>query len=121
MRGALELATNTEATTGTDTARAVTPAGVKAHVDSVIGGTGFAVDLDAAGESAVEKTSNTYTVTHGLNSQDLVVQVVDISAGSPTFDTVHVDITRPNATTITVAFAGSVTDDDYRVLIHKIM
>jgi hypothetical protein len=120
-RGALELATNTEATTGTDTARAVTPAGLKAHVDSAIGATGFAVDLDAAGEGSVTKSGNTYTVTHGLSSQDLVVQVVDISAGTPIFDTVHADITRPGLTTITVAFAGSVTDDDYRVLIQKIM
>tara|TARA_A100001201_G_scaffold56134_2_gene54517 strand:+ start:943 stop:2778 length:1836 start_codon:yes stop_codon:yes gene_type:complete len=115
-RGALELATNTEATTGTDTVRAVTPAGVAA----ALAATGFAVDLDAS-ESAVTKDSNTYTVTHGLASQDLIVQVVDISAGTPTFDTVHVDITRPNTSTIKVEFAGSVTDDDYRVLITKVM
>ena len=115
-RGALELATNTETTTGTDTSRAVTPAGVAA----ALAATGFAVDL-AASESAVTKSSNTYTVTHGLASQDLIVQVVDISAGTPTFDTVHVDITRPNTSTIKVEFAGSVTDDDYRVLITKVM
>ena len=115
-RGALELATNNETTTGTDTSRAVTPAGVAA----ALAATGFAVDLDAS-ESAVTKSSNTYTVTHGLASQDLIVQVVDISAGTPTFDTVHVDITRPNTSTIKVEFAGSVTDDDYRVLITKVM
>ena len=119
-RGALELATNTEATTGTDTARAVTPAGVKAHVDSALAATGFAVDLDA-GESAVTKSSNTYTVDHQLNSFDVIVQVVDISAGTPTYDTVHVDITRTDVDTVKVAFASSVTDDDYRVLIHKVM
>lgn len=119
-RGALELATNTEATTGTDTNRAVTPAGVKAHVDSALAATGFAVDLDA-GESAVTKSSNTYTVDHQLNSFDVIVQVVDISAGTPTYDTVHVDITRTDVDTVKVAFASSVTDDDYRVLIHKVM
>ena len=119
-RGALELATNTEATTGTDTARAVTPAGVKAHVDSALAATGFAVDLDA-GESAVTKSGNTYTVDHQLNSFDVLVQVVDISAGTPTYDTVHVDITRTDVDTVKVAFASSVTDDDYRVLIHKVM
>jgi len=119
-RGALELATNTEATTGTDTARAVTPAGLKAHVDTAIAATGFAVDLDA-GESSVTKSSNTYTVTHGLASFDVIVQVVDISAGTPTYDTVHVDITRPTNGTVEVAFASSVTDDDYRVLIQKVM
>lgn len=34
--GVVELATNTEATTGTDTARAVTPAGLKAAVDAAV-------------------------------------------------------------------------------------
>jgi len=119
-RGALELATNTECTTGTDTSRAVTPAGLKAHVDNQLAATGFAVDLDA-NEGTVSKSSNTYTVTHGLASQDLIVQVVDISAGTPAYDTVLCDITRPNSSTITVAFASSVTDDDYRVLIQKVM
>ena len=119
-RGALELATNTECTDGTDTARAVTPAGLKAHVDSQLAATGFAVNLDA-NESAVSKSSNTYTVTHGLASFDVIVQVVDISAGTPTYDTVLCDITRPTNGTIKVAFASSVTDDDYRVLIHKVM
>jgi len=119
-RGALELATNSECTTGTDTSRAVTPAGLKAHVDSALAATGFAVNLDA-NESAVSKSSNTYTVTHGLASFDLIVQVVDISAGTPTYDTVLCDITRPTNGTVKVAFASSVTDDDYRVLIHKVM
>jgi hypothetical protein len=119
-RGVLELATNTECTTGTDTARAVTPAGLKAHVDSQLAATGFAVDLDA-NEVTVTKSSNTYTVTHGLNSKDLIVQVVDISAGTPTYDTVLCDITRPTNGTVKVAFASSVTDDDYRVLIQKVM
>ena len=119
-RGALELATNSECTTGTDTSRAVTPAGLKAHVDSQLAATGFAVDLDA-NETTVSKSSNTYTVTHGLASFDLIVQVVDISAGTPTYDTVLCDITRPTNGTVKVAFASSVTDDDYRVLIHKVM
>lgn len=119
-RGALELATNSECTTGTDTSRAVTPAGLKAHVDSQLAATGFAVDLDA-NEGTVSKSGNTYSVTHGLNSQDLIVQVVDISAGTPTYDTVLCDITRPSSGIVKVAFADSVTDDDYRVLIQKIM
>ena len=119
-RGVLELATNTEANTGTDTVRAVTPAGLKTHVDNALAATGFAVDLDND-EGSVSKSGNEYTVTHGLASQDLIVQVVDISAGTPTYDTVHVDITRPNASTIKVTFASSVTDDDYRVLITKVM
>jgi hypothetical protein len=75
----------------------------------------LAVDLDAT-ESAVTKATNTYTVTHTLSSRDLIVQVYDTS----TYDTVFVDVSRPTTTTVTVAFASSVTDGDYRVLIKKI-
>ena len=48
--GIVELATTAEATTGTDITRAVTPAGVKAHVDSV------AVNLTGAQTVAGAKT-----------------------------------------------------------------
>lgn len=76
---------------------------------------GFAVDLDAT-ESAVTKSSNTYTVTHTFDSKDLVIQVYH----KTNYDTVFVDTTRDSDTTITVAFANTVTDGDYRVLIQKI-
>lgn len=79
----------------------------------------LAVDLDAT-ESAVTKAINTYTVTHTLNSQSLMVQVLDVSGATPTYDTVFVDVARPTTSTVTVAFANSVTDGDYRVLIKKI-
>lgn len=49
-QGAVELATNTEATTGTDTTRAVTPAGLKAAIDALIAGAPGA--LDTLGEIA---------------------------------------------------------------------
>lgn len=75
----------------------------------------FAVDLDAA-ESSVTKATNTYTVTHSLNSRDVMVEVYHTT----NYDTVFVDITRATVNTITVAFASSVTDGDYRVLIKKI-
>lgn len=52
-RGAVELATTTEATAGTDTQRAVTPAGVKAVIDALPVGRGqsirFAVDHGLTG------------------------------------------------------------------------
>lgn len=38
VKGIVELATTAEATTGTDTQRAVTPAGLKAHVDAKLAG-----------------------------------------------------------------------------------
>jgi lysophospholipase L1-like esterase len=44
VKGIVELATNSEATTGTDTVRAVTPAGLKAAVDALIAGAPGALD-----------------------------------------------------------------------------
>lgn len=112
VKGIVELATTTEATTGTDTARAVTPAGLAAHNAA----RSFAVNLEAS-NSAVTKSTNTYTVTHGLATRDVVVQVYETA--SP-YETVQVDIARATTGTITVAFADTVTDGDYRVLITKI-
>ena len=75
----------------------------------------FAVALDAT-ESSVTKSTNTYTVTHSLGSRDVMVEVYHAT----NYDTVFVDIARDTTDTITVAFASSVTDGDYRVLIKKI-
>ena len=112
VKGIVELATTTEATTGTDTARAVTPAGLAAHNAA----RSFAVNLEAS-NSAVTKSTNTYTVTHGLATRDVVAQVYETA--SP-YETVQVDIARATTGTITVAFADTVTDGNYRVLITKI-
>lgn len=77
----------------------------------------LAVDLDVtATEATITKSTNTYTVQHTLNSRDLIVQVYNTT----THDTVFVDVARPTTSTVTVAFASSVTDGDYRVLIKKI-
>jgi len=75
----------------------------------------FVVALDAT-DSNVDKDTNTYTVTHSLNSRDVMVEVYHTS----NYDTIFVDITRATVDTITVAFAAAVTDGDYRVLIKKI-
>ena len=65
--------------------------------------------LDATNRANVAKTSNTYTVTHGLGSKLVNVQVIDAT----THETIFVDVARPSTTTVTVAFAASVTDADY--------
>lgn len=84
-------------------------------VDGRITAREFAVDLDAA-EASVTKSVNTYTVTHGLASRDVMIEIYDTS----TYDTVYADVARPTTGTVTVAFAQSVTDGDYRVMIKMI-
>ena len=75
----------------------------------------FVVALNAS-ESAVTKSTNTYTVTHSLNSRDVACQIYHTS----NYDTVHVDVTRATVNTVEVAFGQSVTDGDYKILITKI-
>ena len=84
-----------------------------------VGGTTFKVDLDAA-ESSVSKATNTYTVTHNLGTKDVIIQVVDISDASPTYETVFTENQRPTTNTVTIAFGNTVTDGHYRVLISQV-
>jgi hypothetical protein len=69
--------------------------------------------------TSVAKSGNTYTVTHGLNSTDLIIQLIDVSTGGNS-ETVFAEIKRPTSSTITVAFGISVTDGDYRILVTQI-
>ena len=64
--------------------------------------------LDSSQDS-VSKAGNTYTITHDYNTQRIMVQVVD----STTFETVFVDTARPTASTVTIAFAATVTEGAY--------
>jgi hypothetical protein len=75
----------------------------------------FAVALNAS-NADVTKSTNTYTVTHSLNSRDVACQVYHTS----NYDTVHVDVTRATVNTVEVAFGQAVTDGDYKILITKI-
>ena len=75
----------------------------------------FAVVLNASNAN-VTKSTNTYTVTHSLNSRDVACQVYHTS----NYNTVHVDVTRATADTVEVAFGQSVTDGDYKILITKV-
>ena len=112
VKGIVELADSSEITAGTDAVKAVTPAGLTSKLQS----RSFAVNLEAS-NSAVTKSTNTYTVTHGLATRDVIAQVYETA--SP-YETVQVDIARATTGTITVAFADTVTDGDYRVLVTKI-
>lgn len=57
----------------------------------------------------------TYTINHGLNSKDVVVDLYEISTG----ETVYADITRPTVNTVVVSFATAPTTNQYRVIIIK--
>jgi hypothetical protein len=58
--------------------------------------------------------SATATVTHNLNTKDVIVQLYD----TVTFDTVYADVSRPTVDTVTITFASAPTNP-IRVLVQK--
>ena len=105
VTGGVELATTTEASTGTDSSRAVTAAGVKKFVD------------DRKFKASIGDGTNTaYTVTHGLGTTDVIVQLFDVSSG----ETVYADVERSGVNAIEVSFGAAPTSNDVRVLIQAI-
>ena len=61
-------------------------------------------------------TATSYTVTHSLNSKDVIVQLYDVSS----FDTVIADVVRTSVDVVTVDFSTAPTTNDIRVLVQKI-
>ena len=104
-KGVVELATTAEVITGTDTVRAVTPAGVEAHYDAK----NFAGDVG-------DGSATSYAITHSLETLDVIVQVYEKSSGA----TVFTDVERTDADTVTLIFATAPASNAYRVLITSI-
>ena len=61
-------------------------------------------------------SATSYTVTHNLNSKDVIVQLYDVSS----FDTVIADVVRTSVDVVTVDFSTAPTTNDIRVLIQEI-
>lgn len=99
--GAVELATTAEALAGTDTSRAVTPAGLAARSWSGSIGDGAATSIQ---------------ITHSLNTEDVIIQLYDTTSK----ETVYADVTRDSTTTATIDFATAPGSSAIRVLVTKI-
>lgn len=105
VTGGVELATTSEASTGTDSSRAVTAEGVQRFYN------------DRRYKTSIGDGSNTtYTVTHGLGTLDVVVQLYDVSSG----DTVYADVVRSSTTVIEITFGSAPASNDIRVLVIEL-
>lgn len=61
-------------------------------------------------------TNTSYTVTHNLNTRDVIVQLYDASS----YDTVIADVVRTSTAAVTIAFSVAPTTNDIKVLIQAI-
>ena len=103
--GGVELATTTEAATGTDSSRAVTAAGVTSWFNA----RRFKTSVGNGSATA-------FSVNHGLNSTDIIVQVWNLTDGTQTFTSTEVT----DANNIAIEFADAPTASQYRVIIMEL-
>ena len=101
--GKVELATTAEALAGSDSSRAVTPAGLAARSFTATIGDGSDDDI---------------AITHSLGTRNVIVQMYDASS----YETVIAEVVRTDANTVTInTNSGStIASNDIIVLIQKI-
>lgn len=78
-------------------------------IGTALGVGSHSILLDAVNRDNVAKSGNTFTVTHGLGSKLVQVQVVDAT----TYETVFVEVVRNGDNTVQVVFADTVANGDY--------
>lgn len=100
--GTVTLATQTEVNTGTDAAKAVTPATL----------TSWASAPGRYTTNIGDGSSTSYTVTHNLNTYDVDVTVC---LNSGTRDDVQVTVQRASVNAVTILFSAAPTTNQYRV------
>lgn len=104
VAGIAELATQGEADAGTDDARIITPLKL---ATSVWAKKKYAV---AFGDGAATQ----YTITHNLNSRDVVVSVY---RNSGAYDQVICDVEHTTVNTLTLRFAAAPSSNQFRVVV----
>lgn len=102
--GVAEVATQAEADAGTDDARFITP--LKLKNSSLL--------LRKVSANIGDGSATTYTVTHNLNTRDVVVRVFP---NSGQFDDVETDVQRTSVNAVAVVFATAPATNAYRVVV----
>ena len=103
--GGVEIAANNEAITGTDSSKVITPASLKAVYDSY-----------SYKKNIGDGSTTLFTIEHGLNSDDVMVEIFD----RITKETVYADVTRSSVNEIKVEFGLVPSTNQFRVLIREI-
>jgi hypothetical protein len=111
-KGIIEIATSSETTTGTDTARAVTPKG--------LADTMYSATLVSSGDAniTVADSNKTWTLRHNLGSRDVHVSLRQ--AGSP-YKQVFVDSESKDTNNTVLRFTTNPGDSNYVVFISRVV
>jgi hypothetical protein len=102
--GIAEIATQAEVDAGTDDARIITPLKLA----------NWSGRLRKVSSSVGDGSATTYTVTHNLNTRDVVVRVYP---NSGEYDDVEVDVQRTSVNAVAVVFATAPASNAYRVVV----
>lgn len=111
VTGTLPIASGgTNATTAAD---ARTNLGVKTTAGSATTSTASLARIAKQGCAADSAGTSTTTVTHLFGTTDVIVQIYEVSSGA----TVVGDVTRANADTVTVTLLGTISANDYTIVV----
>jgi len=116
VQGLIELATQAEADTGTDAARAITPATLAGVLSGLSFPTVFGVDLNNALGTVTRVFAGgqtTYTVAHAQNLTNFQSEIKEISSG----EKVIADVITVDANTVDVKFNGNSTDNTFNLVL----
>lgn len=108
-KGIIEIATQTEVNTGTDTNKAVTPATLVAFYNAQEGDSGEAVDIG-------DGSATTFDIGHSLNTLDVLVQTFDNTTGALCIT----DVTRTSTSNVRIKTNTVLLTDELRVIIKKV-
>lgn len=107
IANALDYATQAEAEAGTENTKAMTALRVKQAIAAQAG------TVKKFSSNIGDGTLTEITVTHNLNSLDVIVQVYD----SSTNETVYMDVIRATVNTVTLRFSVAPASNAYRVVV----
>lgn len=107
VEGIIRIATQAEVDAGVVNNAAVTPATLQATLNAQVNG--YAANFGNG-------SSTTFTITHGLNTQDVQVQVQRVSDRKE----IIVEWAAPTSTTITIAVNTAPSNAAYRAVITRI-